>query len=276
MSMACISLLTDFGLSDEYAGVMKAVVATINPQARVIDITHQIAPQDIVQAAFVLKAAYRYFPPGTVHLAVVDPGVGTGRQIVAARAGDYFFLGPDNGVLWPSIEATGEKDPQIVTVTNPAFFLANVGNTFHGRDIFAPVAAHLTLGVKLGQLGAPTEFSRIIRPAGCVPRRMEDGRLQGTVVGIDRFGNVITNIRRSDLAALAGGDKWDDLEVSVGHWRLKGLQETYAAVPAGDPLALIGSRDTLELAVNRGNAAETMGVGRGMPVIVSPGGSGKD
>ncbi len=269
MTMGWISLLTDFGLEDEYVGVMKAVVATINPGARIVDITHQIPPQDIVQAAFVLKAAYKYFPAGTVHLAVVDPEVGTGRPIVAARAGRYTFLGPDNGVLWPAIEAAAGENPRIVKVTNTAFFLEHVSHTFHGRDIFAPLAAHLSLGLGLEQLGPAMDFCHMTRLPGSGPHRLADGSLQGTVVGIDRFGNLITNISRRDLEDLAGRRGWDNLEVSVGRWRLKGVQDTYAQAAPASPLALVGSRETLEVAVNQGSAAQKLGAVRGQAVMVS-------
>lgn len=267
---ACISLLTDFGLRDEYVGVMKAVVATINPRARVIDITHQIPPQDIIQAALVLKAAYRYFPAGTVHLAVVDPGVGTSRPVVAAKVGRYFFLGPDNGVLWPAIEDSRDKETHIVTVTNSDFFLPKASRTFHGRDVFAPLAAHLSLGVELERLGPAIGLKEMVHLERLEPFRHSDGSLRGTVTGIDRFGNLLTNIGRCHLVDLAGGSDLSGLEISAGPWKLQGLAETYAEVPAGEPLALIGSRDTLELAVNQGSAAKVAGIGRAEPVVVRP------
>ena len=266
--MNFISLLTDFGLQDEYVGVMKAVIASINPAVRTIDITHQIEAQDIGQAAYVLKAAYRYFPPDTVHLAVVDPHVGGSRRIVAVKAGGYIFLGPDNGILCPAVEDTGEPQPEVVVVSNSGYFLPDVSRTFHGRDIFAPVAAHLTMGTSLGQLGPGIEFSKLVKPQALTVRRLADGSLQGIVIGVDHFGNILTNIERKCLVEMLKKENLNNLEIKISGWTLQGLGGSYADVAVGQPLALIGSRDTLELAVNHGQAADVLKAGPGDKVVV--------
>ena len=185
-----ITLITDFGLLDGYAGVMKGVIANINPSASVIDISHNIEPQNVFQAAYVLNSSYTYFPKGTIHVVVVDPGVGSGRKILCLKTEDYLFLAPDNGVL--SFIVANEESPSIREVTNGKLFLPEVSNTFHGRDIFAPVAAHLSKGVSHKDLGKRTDkINEIDLPK---PIRSPAGAITAEIIYVDGFANLITNI----------------------------------------------------------------------------------
>jgi S-adenosylmethionine hydrolase len=250
--MAVITLLTDFGLSDEYVGVLKGVICGINTAAVIIDVTHGIAPQNVAAAAYTLKAAYRYFPAGTVHVAVVDPGVGTARQIVAVRCGGHLFLAPDNGLMAPILK---EKAPdEGYRVENEELFRHPVSSTFHGRDVLAPVAAHLSLGMPLKEVGRPLNFDTLqpLRVRG--PRMDSSGVLEGEVVGVDRFGNLVTNIGRSHLAKLGTGG----FDILLGDRIITGMTGTYSQGKTGELIALIGSRDCLEIAVNGASASETL------------------
>jgi S-adenosylmethionine hydrolase len=267
MTMGLISLTTDFGTRDEYVGVMKAVIWGIAPRVRIVDLSHQVAPQDIQGAAFLLKAAYPYFEAGSVHLGVVDPGVGSGRRIVAMRFRGHFFILPDNGL--GSLILDGQPPEDLVCLDNPEFFLPRVSGTFHGRDIFAPVAAHLASGTALGALGPalkPEALCPVNLPA---PARSGEGTITGTIVQVDRFGNLTTNIDRRLLER--AGAPWDDfpvetpdrIRIRIGTRVVAGLATCYADVPAGEPVALLGSRGLLEIAVNQGDAQRYFGVCRG-------------
>jgi S-adenosyl-L-methionine hydrolase (adenosine-forming) len=264
-----IALLTDFGTEDIYVGVMKGVIRGICPQARLLDITHAIEPQHVRRAAFALLNAYRYFPAGTVFLVVVDPGVGGPRMPVAVRAGDYFFVAPDNGILSYAL-ATLESS-KVAALSNPAYQLRQVSNTFHGRDIFAPAAAHLANGVALEVLGEM--YDRLVQlptPAFSVEGR----RVTGEVLDIDRFGNVITSIghlrrvtpERLTLKPVFGQGapsvpvRATDAVVTVHNHVLRSICSTYGEVPRGELLALVGSNSYLELASNQGNAAQRLDV----------------
>lgn len=260
-----ITLLTDFGTTDPYAGIMKGVIASICPQATVVDITHDIAPQDVLEAADVLEYAFAYFPPGTIHVAVVDPGVGGQRAVAAVEAGEFLFVAPDNGLLGPVLDQAAAG--RAVRVNNPEFFRHPVSRTFHGRDIFAPVAAHLARGVDLDALGPRISIEELVRLT--VPRpEISKGRITGAVIGIDRFGNLITNIRENELdqmgAAAAG-----QVAVTIGSRTISGLSATYEDAAPGSLLALVGSRGRLEISVSRGSAQAACGAARGDRVIVS-------
>jgi len=261
-----ITLTTDFGLLDEYVGVMKGVVLTLCPEARLVDITHQIEPQDVFQAAFTLEAAYAYFPKGAVHVVVVDPGVGSRRKILAAAAGGYFFLAPDNGVLWPALRTCGID--AAVEVTEDAFFRSPVSRTFHGRDVVAPVAAHLVQGTPLSRLGPPMAVERIVRLDFPPVRRERDSFLVGCVTGADRFGNLVTNIRRMDMALLGFPLCPPSCCVTLKNKRIEGISETYKDVDPGNLLALFNSRNFLEVAVSCGSAARFLAAKRGDPVRI--------
>jgi S-adenosylmethionine hydrolase len=255
-----IALLTDFGLSDHYVGSMKGVIAGICGDAVVIDLTHGVPPQDIMTAAFELLAGYRAFPHGTIFIVVVDPGVGTRRRAIAARAGDYGFVGPDNGVfdlLFAELPPT-----TVVELTNPRYALAVVSRTFEGRDRFAPAGAWLASGVAYSELGpAITVQPRLNFPRPMVSADCTDGE----VVHVDRFGNLVTNIERR----LWPGEVIDRLDVAVSGYRTVRLVSTYGEAGPGEVVALFGGTDRLEIAVRSGNAAEALGVGRGTTVHVS-------
>lgn len=261
---AWITLLTDFGEEDTYVGVMKGVIASVCPEARVIDLTHQVPPQDIATGAFLLDISVDYFPEGTIHVAVVDPGVGTVRKPIAVRTAQAFFVGPDNGIF--TLVLQRHKPLQMVWLDRPQYHLPNPSATFHGRDIFAPVAAHIARGVALEDLG--TSITRLQRLP--LPRiRVDWLGIRATVVHIDRFGNAITNLTYTDYEAWR--TRWDVkepvVEVAAGRALLP-IGRTYADVPHGQPLALFGSSERLEIAVNGGSAAQMLHLRRGDTVRV--------
>jgi S-adenosylmethionine hydrolase len=265
-----ITLTTDFGLSDAYVGAMKGALLGVNPRAAIVDISHDVRPQQIAQAAYLTQSAWPYFPDGTIHVAVVDPGVGTERRAVVIETPRGRFLGPDNGVLSAALpdEARPAGDPAPVAlpagyrafeITNPGYVRLPVSATFHGRDVFAPAAAHLSLGVQLEELGARIE--RVVALPPLRAPRMGDGSLAGRVVHIDRFGNLITDIRAEDVPAL-------DVVVEIGRQRVRGLVATYAQ---GTSLcALIGSAGFVEVALPNGNAAREVGCGIGDAATLRP------
>lgn len=253
-----ISLLTDFGTQDEYAGLMKGVILSVNPLARIIDISHQIEPQDLIQAAFMLRASYPFFPKGTVHTVVVDPGVGTQRDILGAEYEGHIFLAPDNGLL--SLLPEKGEFRKLVKVTNRSFFRENVSQTFHGRDIFAPVAARLAAGLSLEELGPQTDFRQIQKTEMPKAFRNAAGEIRGQIIHIDRFGNLMSNIPRTILEKSGNPEQ---ITVHIGTRCISGLPSAYGSVPKGHPLAIIGSRDYLEISVNCGNAMQYFGLEKG-------------
>jgi S-adenosyl-L-methionine hydrolase (adenosine-forming) len=253
-----ITLTTDFGLADSYVAAMKGVIATIAPQATVIDISHQIAPQSVREGAYVLATALPYFPPGTVHVAIVDPGVGSARRPMAAQVGGYFLVGPDNGVFTYALPAS--QPATCVQLDNPAYWLPKVSRTFHGRDIFSPVAAHLSLGTPLHALGTPIDDP--VRFTVQHPRREPGGSIHGQVIHVDRFGNLVSNIPDAWLA----GRLWT---VRIAGQQIIGPSLTYAEAAPGQLLALVSSDATLEVAVRDGSAAGRLGVQAGEPIEVT-------
>jgi S-adenosylmethionine hydrolase len=265
--MSIITLTTDFGAKDEYVGLMKGVILSLNPSVTIVDITHQIDSQDIVQAAFSIYSAFRYFPAQTVHLIVVDPGVGTARNLLALETGEQFFVAPDNGVL--TLLFTEEEITSLVCITNPDFFLNKVSATFHGRDIIAPVGAHITKGVELDKLGTEIGLGDVIHLDGINARVAENGDLSGNIVAIDHFGNLISNISSRKLTEFSQTNPKKKIRFQIGSHVIKGLSETYASVPPKAPVALIGSRGYLEIAVNQGNAGLFFNAQKGDPVRVS-------
>ncbi|MHC4993722.1 MAG: SAM hydrolase/SAM-dependent halogenase family protein [Planctomycetota bacterium] len=253
---AVITLLTDFGLTDVYVGAMKGVILSRCPGAVIVDLTHAVEPGNLHAAAHLLGVAWRHFPKGTVHTVVVDPGVGSDRRILAARLYGQIMLAPDNGVLSRVFE---DCEPDIVvSVENEAMFLQPVSNTFHGRDIFAPVAAALAGGAPLDQLG-PT-VDRWVHLPRLDPRRLDDGRLEGQVVHIDSFGNLITNFESTDVPATPC--------VSIQGVEIAGLCTSYAEVDTGQALAIIGSGGRLEISINEGHAADRFNANVGTPVCL--------
>lgn len=267
MTAPIITLLTDFGLRDEYVGAMKGVLLSRCPGATLVDVTHDIDPGDIAGGAFRFEAVFPYFPAGTVHLLVVDPGVGGDRAVLAASAGACRLVAPDNGLLTPLLEEN--QIDAAVTVTDLERFGPRRSDTFHGRDIFAPVAAALAGGESPENLGEPIDPARLIRLDRPAPEATP-GAVRGRVVGVDRFGNLIANIRRAHLRQAFGADP-GPLLVRVGGRTLGGLRRCFSDVPLDHPLAYIGGRDCLEVAVNGGRAADRFGVETGAEIgVFSP------
>ena len=262
--MSVISIVSDFGTDDEYVGVIKGVMLSINPSASIVDITHQIAPQDIHQAAYLIPSYYHFFPEGTVHIVVVDPGVGSQRSILALSHRKHFFIAPDNGVLTLLLNA--EKSDTIIRVDNADYFLKPLSPTFHGRDIFAAVGAHLSCGTKLDALGTRIEAKDSVRLKNLNCRILQTGELIGRIVSIDRFGNLITNIDSNSLAAFSQTKALKHLQIHIGAVAISGLCRTYSDASPKAALALLGSRNYLEIAVNGGNAADNLNARKGDPV----------
>jgi len=261
-----ITLTTDFGLEDGYVGTMKGVILGINPEAAIVDLSHQIAPQSVRQAAYVLAAACPHFPPGTIHVVVVDPGVGSERRAIALETPTARFVAPDNGVLSYILAelgfSEGEAIPpgcRAVHLNNPRYWLVEVSSTFHGRDIFAPVAAHLSRGVPIEELGEPIE-EIVVFPIP-LPELRADGTLVGHVIHIDRFGNLITDVKGRSLHLGS--------IIEVKGREIQGVSRTYADVEEGELLALIGSSGRLELSVREGSAAQKLQAKVGDEVVVS-------
>jgi len=250
-----ITLTSDFGLSDPYVAMMKGVILSIHPGARLVDISHQIGAGSIFQAAVLIREAFPYFPKGTVHLAVVDPGVGSDRRLVAIEAGGHLFVGPDNGIFWPVVE--DDQSSKVVQLTESRYFLPPVSHTFHGREIFAPVAAHLSLGLDVEKLGPvikdPVQLD--------VPRTARsENHLFGQIIRVDNFGNLITNIHENELNDFLQSAP---PRIEVENLTIRKITRTYAESEEGAPLALINSSHLLEIGVNMGRASEYIGVDPG-------------
>ncbi len=261
--MKFITLMTDFGENDGFTGVMKGVIWGIAPDAQVGDITHAIGAQDVLQGAIVLSRSAPFFPPGTIHVAVVDPGVGTQRRPIAARLGEHFFVGPDNGLcslLLEAVERRGEA-VQVVHLDRPEFWRAEISNVFHGRDIFAPVAAHLANGASLEQVGTPvSDVRRLQLP----PVTATGDGWRGGIILVDYFGNLVTNLGREQMGDSLG---W---RVRLRGVDVPGMVRTFGERPPGTLVALIGEADDLELAVVNGSAAKRLGAQVGDLVEVFP------
>ncbi len=261
MARPIIALLTDFGARDHYVGAMKGVVLGICPEAALVDISHDVPAHDVLTAGLELAAAYRYFPAGTVFLAVVDPGVGSARRGLAAEAGDYRFVAPDNGVLTAVFQDTAPR--RVVELTERRYARPTVSRTFEGRDRFAPGAAWLARGIQLTALGRPLgDYHRIDVPAP----EAEDGRLAGEVLRVDKFGNLVTNIDRKAFEALC---RRGAIRIEAGAESIGRLVETYADIGPDEVCALIGSTDHLEIAANSSSAAARLALARGARVVVS-------
>ena len=256
-----IALLSDFGSRDHYVGTMKGVMLGICPDVTFVDITHDIAPHDVLDGAIELAAAYRFFPAGTIFLAVVDPGVGSGRRGVAAEIGDYRFVCPDNGLLSAVLrEATPKK---VVELTERRYARPTVSRTFEGRDRFAPAAAWIAKGIQLAALGRNVPgLHRLDIPEAV----LNDTELVGAVLRTDRFGNLVTNIDRKTFEKFA---KAEGVQVAAGGATVGRLVATYADIRPGEICGLFGSTDHLELAANAGSAAEILGLSRGAAVQVT-------
>ena len=258
--MPLITLTTDFGLRDPFVGIMKGVILSICPTARPVDLTHDLEPQDILGGSLALEAAVPFFPDGTVHLAVVDPGVGSARRAIAIRAGGHYFVGPDNGLFTFALDRAGWT---AVALTAPEYRLPEISRTFHGRDVFAPGAAYLAAGVPLQRLGPVIADPVRLPVPGC---RLEGRVLTGEVLDADRFGNLITSIAGARLSEVPGRGA---PTVEVAGRRVSGLVTSYAEGGRGEPAVLIGSTGRLEVFVRSGSARLLLGAGRGAPVRVS-------
>jgi S-adenosylmethionine hydrolase len=252
-----ITLITDFGLQDEYVGVMKGVMAGINPLANVIDISNTVAAQDTFQAACILNNSYNYFPKGTIHVVVVDPGVGSDRKILCLKTENYLFLAPDNGVL--SFVIAKEGSESIREVTNGKFFLPKLSNTFHGRDIFAPVAAHLSNGVSHNELGEIVDKTNEISLPK--PILSPDGKLTAEIVYVDSFGNLITNVNKEVIDRMKVAI--ESVPITMGRKRINGICSAYTDVGDNEALAIFGSSGYLEISVNLGSAGDILKLQKG-------------
>lgn len=257
MPRRIITLTTDFGTSDHFVGAMKGVILGIQPTAQIVDITHEIRPFDITDGAFTIAQAYRYFPKRSIHVVVVDPGVGSTRRPLLAENAGHYFIAPDNGVL--SMAVAGEK-ARVRHITNERYFLHPLSRTFHGRDVFAPAAAHLASGVP------PARFGKLIddyiRLNFDQPTRSGKGVWTGTVLKVDRFGNLITNLHVDELP----GVKTKPFQLKIGMQTISRLALTFTECEPGEVFVIVGSSGYLEVASNQGSAAQTLGCGAGSPV----------
>lgn len=260
--MRVITLMTDFGSKNGFAGVLKGVIWKIAPDVQIADITHEIAPQNIMEGAIALWRAAPYFPDGTIHVAVVDPGVGTTRRPMAARIADQYFVGPDNGVFTPLLEQAEQTSQPIslIHMNKPQYWLPEVSSTFHGRDIFSPAAAHLANGVALTDLGEP--FTDPVRLSLAQPVRIPGG-WRGQVILIDIFGNIATNLRADLVKDHAA------CQIQLAGHVVQGLVTTYGERKPGDLVALVDSENFIEVAVVNGNGAQKLGIVVGEPVEIT-------
>jgi hypothetical protein len=258
MPRPIITLLTDFGTADHYAGAMKGVMMCICPDAQLLDISHDVTPFAIPEAAYTLAESWRMFPKGTIHVVVVDPGVGSARRPILAEAGGHFFVAPDNGVLSMVLDAVPEYSIREITATE--YFRQPVSRTFHGRDIFAPVAAHLAAGVPPANFGERIDDA--VRLGFGKPVRTAEGNWLGMVLKIDWFGNIVTNFNAEAFSWV----REQPFELRVGSGSVRLYCSSYAAAPAGEVFAITGSGGYLEVSANEGSAAKMLGVEPGAPV----------
>jgi len=254
-----ITLLTDFGLRDHFVAAMKGVILSLNPDVTLVDISHLVPPQDIFAGAFTLGQAWALFPPGTIHVAVVDPGVGTARKVMAASAAGHYFVAPDNGILTCIME--GQEDFTAYEVTAEHYFRKPVSVTFHGRDIFAPIAAWISRGIPLKQLGPA--LPRPVRLNIPVPRKVREGVIQGAILAVDQFGNLITNLKPADVPPAS--------KIILGSKReVTSFRRVYGEGTPGELFVLQGSTGYLEIAVKNGSAAAALELKAGAAIGVVP------
>lgn len=263
--MANISLMTDFGIKDGNVGVMKGVIWNICPQAQIADLSHMVEAQNIREAALILARSAPYFPKDTVHVVVVDPGVGTTRRPMAARIGDWFYVGPDNGIITLLLERAKQEKwiCKFVELNKSHYWLPNVSFVFHGRDIFSPVAAHLATGVPLDELGSPLSDPVLIYFPK--PEQTKDG-WRGEIVHIDHFGNLASNIRVENLGEAV--HQKSKIKVNLSSHKINGMVNTFGERPVGEVVALLGSTGNLIVSVVNGNAAVKLGVNVGDKIEV--------
>lgn len=261
MANAVITLTTDYGTNDHLVGTLKGVILGINPDVTIVDITHHVTPYDLLDGALAIGSAFSYFPPRTIHVVVVDPGVGTDRRPILATVDNQYFIAPDNGVL----SLVYESDPNVVVRHANAehYYHQPVSKTFHGRDVFAPVAAWLSKGWQTAAMGEEIQdYKRFALPRP----KATDGVLKGVVMRVDSFGNLVTNFRQEDLgdSVRQGGT----VKLQIGTHAVTRLVDTFALGNVNEPIAYFGSNGYIEVAINKGNAAKTLGLGRGAAVTL--------
>jgi len=263
-----VTLTTDFGTNDHFVGAVKGVILDIVPEAAIVDITHAVQAFDVLDGAIAISQAYSYFPTGTVHMVVVDPGVGTTRRPILASSDGYHFVAPDNGVL--SMVYAREERMHVRHVTSEHYFRQPVSNTFHGRDIFAPVAAYLAKMVDSHKFG--DEIEDYVRFAAPRPKLNGDNRLRAVVLKVDRFGNLITNVTPEDAPALFGASP-AGFKIVVGNKEITVIRTAYAEGAPGEVFGILGSMGYLEIVANRAAAAQLTGAGKGSEVSIVLGGA---
>ena len=270
-SRRIITLTTDFGLRDHFVGVMKGVILSINPDVELIDLSHAISSYDITGGALTLAQSYHYFPPSTIHLVVVDPGVGSARRPILATTARYHLVAPDNGVL--SMVYEREETLEVRHVTADHYWLKPVSNTFHGRDIFAPVAAWLSKGVTPDNFGdLITDYVKLSRSRATRRQGAGETRVEGTVLTVDKFGNLITNLTSEDIPELFSGSP-PDFRIVVNRREIASLRQSYAEGQPREVFAILGSSGFIEIATHRGSAAQALDAAAGAPVTVRFGGA---
>jgi S-adenosylmethionine hydrolase len=258
-----ITLTTDFGSSDHFVGAMKGVILDILPEARIVDICHSVQAFDVLDGALTVSQAYSYFPNRTIHVVIVDPGVGTARRPILASSDKYHFVAPDNGVL--SLVYAREPRMHVRHITSEHYFLQPVSNTFHGRDIFAPVAAYLAKEVDSMKFG--DEVEDYVRFSAPKPKAVDQNRVRGVVLKVDRFGNLITNITPQDVPMLFAAEG-KAFKIVVGNCEITEIHGAYAEGAPGEVMGVLGSMGFLEIAANRGAAAQLTGAGKGTDVTI--------
>ena len=257
-----ITLTTDFGTNDHFVGAVKGVILNIAPEAAIVDISHAVQAYDVLDGALAISQTYSYFPAGTVHMVVVDPGVGTTRRPIIASSDGYHFVAPDNGVL--SMVYAKEERIRVRHVTSDHYFRQPVSNTFHGRDVFAPVAAYLAKMVDSHKFGE--EIEDYVRFAAPRPKPVAENRLRAVVLKVDRFGNLITNVTPEDAPALFAGEV--GFKIVVGSKEVTAIRTAYAEGTPGEVFGIVGSMGYLEIVANRAAAAQITGAGKGSEVSV--------
>jgi len=261
LSNPIITLTTDYGTSDHLVGTLKGVILKINPDATIVDITHAIVPCDVLDGALTIAAAYRYFPPKTIHVVIVDPGVGTERRPLLVSGENQYFVAPDNGVL--SLVFENEQDITVRHINAEHYFLQPVSRTFHGRDVFAPVAARLSKSWQPASMGDEIQdFKRFSLPRP----KVAGSQLQGLVLRVDTFGNLMTNFTLADVPEAM--TKEGAVRMQVGGQEVSRLVSTFDEGEPGAPAAMVGSSGFIEIVVNKGSASRALGVGRGAPVVI--------
>jgi S-adenosyl-L-methionine hydrolase (adenosine-forming) len=258
-----ITLTTDFGTNDHFVGVMKGVILDIVPEAQIVDICHSVQAFDVLDGALTISQAYSYFPTKTVHVVVVDPGVGTARRPILASSDKYHFVAPDNGVL--SLVYARESRMHVRHITAEHYFMQPVSNTFHARDIFSPIAAYLAKEVDTVKFG--DEIEDYVRFTAPKPKAVDQNRLRGVILKVDRFGNLVTNITPQDAPMLFGAEA-KGFKIVIGSREISEIHNAYAEGAPGEVFGVLGSMGFLEIAANRGAAAQLTGAGKGSEVII--------